>query len=108
MSDRSVSRRLAIINRELAKLVDHLIESAPPEETPGVASRFEKAIVEALGSDTMPAKKIARRSGYAYSARLRSTLADLVRRGILTHGPDGYRRAPGDGTSAPKGRASQD
>lgn len=95
MNERSIARRLAMIAREYAKLAAELIELLPPEESP-VNNRFERAILEAIGTETMTAKKIAKRSGYAYSGRIRSTLADLCRRNILTRSPDGYRRTPTD------------
>lgn len=105
MSQRPIARRLASIAKEYAKLAAELLDSLPPEESP-VNTRFEKAILEAIGTDTMPAKKIARRSGYAYSARLRSTLAAMCRAGILTRSPDGYRRVLSQ--DGGKARASQE
>jgi hypothetical protein len=37
-------------------------------------------------------KVIAKRTGYAYTT-IRRELPDMVNRGLLTHGPKGYRRA---------------
>lgn len=87
MSKKDLARRLARVTRELSQLLEHAL-------TPSVAvvkSKFEQAILEALsGGEPMPGKLVAKRAGYSYGGRLRSVLADMTRRGLLTHSPNGY------------------
>ena len=53
----------------------------------------EEVIVQTLGSSSMYGKKIAAKSGFAYSGSLRDTLASLVRQGVLINNGRGYRNA---------------
>lgn len=93
MRRRHVDRTLARVAKKLAALVERLVAERPEDDgIPDGFSPLETAIIEALSDGSaLPGKKIARRSGYAYSARIRTVLAKLTRDGHLTHGPDGYK-----------------
>ena len=102
---RHVKRTLARVTRQLAILVEQLVEEQPDDDPIDGLPPMEQAILEALQDGRpLPGKRVARAAGYSYSARIRSTLADLTRRGLLIHGPDGYQRRAE--TAAPQQRTS--
>jgi len=73
-----------------------VVPRRPPEvEPPGPPlTEMEQAVLDALPAGTLlPAKQIARATGYAYGPRLRACLTGLARRGLVVRTPDGYRRA---------------
>lgn len=94
MRKRALAVRLARITRQLAVLLETLVEEQPDTDLPDGLPPIEQGILEALSDgSTLTGKRIAKRSQYAYSPRLRQTLADMTRRSLLAHGPDGYRIA---------------
>src|SRR6185437_10984675 len=102
MRKRFLQTRLAKITRTLAILVDCLVEELPDDEPHGDLAPMESAILEALQDGRpLPGKRVAKAAGYSYSARLRTCLADMTRRGLLKHSPDGYSRLE-SGTSVPE------
>ena len=52
----------------------------------------EQDILEALGDDKLTGEEIAKAAGYEYDGHLKSTLASLVKRGLLANDHPGYRR----------------
>lgn len=91
-SNRFMLRKLTQMNRLIGMMIVEMVEELPPEEPAGATNLLERNILKALADEApMLGKRIAKRGGYSYSARLRAALADMVRRGILAHGPDGYR-----------------
>jgi DNA-binding MarR family transcriptional regulator len=66
---------------------------ASPNADPGKLSSAERRILNAL-ADGKPyqGKALASRAGYKYTT-VRPVLPGMVRRGLLIHGPDGYRLA---------------
>lgn len=97
MSRKDLARRLARVSRQLCRLLEEALETDEPDNL----QPMEQAILDALVGKTLPGKQIASRSGYSYGARIRLVLADMTRRGLLTHGPDGYRRATSDTEQEP-------
>jgi hypothetical protein len=94
-----LQKRLARITRSLAILVDCLVDEMPDDE-PLDLPPMEAAILEALeDGKPQPGKRLAKLAGYSYSARLRTTLADMTRRSLLNHSPDGYKIASQNGHS---------
>lgn len=53
-------------------------------------SQIERDIVQALSAGPMGGKQLAARAGYPYNSTLRIILANLVDRGILATGDQGY------------------
>ncbi len=51
---------------------------------------IEECILEAIGANTMYAKAVAEKSGYAYSSHLRETLSKMVKEGRLRQTLEGY------------------
>lgn len=99
MRKRFLQTRLARITRQLAVLVDCLVDELPDDEDHGDLPPMEAAILESLqDGKPQPGKRLAKLAGYSYSARLRTCLADMTRRGLLTHCPDGYKRAETNGS----------
>jgi hypothetical protein len=70
--------------------------SAVAAPAPDLTPR-ERKIVQALAGagEELGAKVIARRADIPENSNLRTTLSNLVRRGILSKGIDGYGLAPG-------------
>lgn len=84
--------RLARVARQLAILVEQLVEQAPEDQAAADLPPMEAAILEALEDGRpQPGKRIAKATGYSYGGRLRHCLSDLTRRGVLHHSADGYR-----------------
>jgi hypothetical protein len=94
LRDRHVARQLAKALRIMAVLTEQMVAQFP-EEAPADLPKIERAILGALASgEDMPGKRIAKVAGYAMCSSFRAALARMVRQGVLTHGPDGYRLAP--------------
>lgn len=53
-------------------------------------SPLDRAILAACGRDPLPAKKLAAKMGRSCNGHLREHLRTLVRRSLLSQGPDGY------------------
>lgn len=68
----------------------------PPPPPPVPLNEIERDVVEAIGTDVLTAKEVARKSGYPDDSGLRSTLARLRRLGVLSGGAGeaGYGVAP--------------
>lgn len=69
---------------------------APASPDPGQdlrLSEMERIILEALKDQTLTAQQIAERSGYPYDSHLKTMLAAMRRRGLLSGEPGapGYR-----------------
>jgi hypothetical protein len=102
MRKKFLAARLARINRLQGMLLDQLIEEMPDDEVLEDLPPMESALLEALQDGRpLPGKRVAKACGYSYSARLRTCLADLCRRSILVHSPDGYRRSQDSAPVAP-------
>lgn len=111
MRKKYLATRLARLNRQMAVLMERLIEEAPDDDPIDALPPMEQAVIAALASgQTMHSKRIAKASGYAYGSRIRGVLADLCRRNLIVNGPDGYKLAPA-GTPRPpspdKGHTSE-
>lgn len=66
------------------------------EETPAltdIESCVMQAVTEHAGECPLTGQKIADLSGYSFAGHFRSTLAGLVRKGLLANGGDGYSQA---------------
>lgn len=88
---RYTARQLAKALRIVATLAEQIVSDLPDDQ-PADIPKLERAILEALASgEAMPAKKLARRTGYAYCSSFRACLTRMVRESKLTNGPDGYR-----------------
>lgn len=71
------------------------IAMSTPQDTqpaPQDARPIEENILEAIGRQTLPMRKIAEESGYSYGGHLKETVAKLVRDGKLEKTLDGFRR----------------
>jgi hypothetical protein len=92
MRKKFLATRFARITRQLAVLLEAAIDELPDDEPHGDLPPMESAILEALQDGRpQPGKRLAKTAGYSYSARLRTCLADMCRRNLLTHCPDGYK-----------------
>jgi hypothetical protein len=54
-------------------------------------------VLTALGQQTLSARELAARSGYALNTYFRRMLTDLRRRGLIEHTGNGWRRLPPGG-----------
>ena len=92
MRKKFLATRLTRIVRQMSVLLELAFEEMPDDEATDGLPPMEQAILKSLDHGRpMPGKRVANAARYSYSARLRTTLADLCRRGLLTHSPDGYR-----------------
>ncbi len=66
-------------------------EIVTPPVTDATLSPLDRAILAACGPEPLPAKKLAAKMGRSCNGHLREHLRTLVRRGLLSQGPDGYR-----------------
>jgi hypothetical protein len=57
---------------------------------PAPIRAIERRILECVGRDPIPAKQLARMSGYRTNSHFRGALAALTRAGLLRHTPEGY------------------
>lgn len=76
--------------REASGDVQGRREKSGQDKNGVLLSERHHAILEAAKKTPLTAKAIARQAGLTYSGRTRQLLADLVRWGHLSHGPDGY------------------
>lgn len=103
MQHRHAARQLIRVVRELAALLERAIEDAPDDSTDSNLPKIQKAIMEALASgEAVTAKKLARRTDYAYCSSFRACLTAMCRRGLLSRTPDGYKRVEKAGTGPVK------
>jgi hypothetical protein len=92
MRKKFIATRFARITRQMAVLLELAMDELPDDEPHGNLPPMEHAILEVLQDGRpLPGKRLAKASGYSYSARLRTTLADMTRRSLLIHCPDGYK-----------------
>ena len=54
------------------------------------AARAVLQVLGEAGGRPAHAKKLARLAGYRYNSRFREVMTDLMRRGLVWRGPDGY------------------
>ena len=57
-------------------------------------SPLERSILSAAGPAPLPAKRLAALLKRPCNSHFREALRSLVRRNLLTHGPEGYRLPP--------------
>jgi hypothetical protein len=80
---------------ELANVTISLTPAGAAGQTNVQLSPLERDIVQAIGTGTLTGKQIASRAGYSFNATLRTILANLVAREVLTKTDQGYRVSAG-------------
>lgn len=92
-------RRLAKMNRQhslmQAELHGMLMDLVKESSDIADLAPMEASILEVLQDGRpQPGKRIAKLTGKSYSARLRTCLAEMQRKGLIVHVTEGYRLPP--------------
>lgn len=88
-ADWPLSVRVDVPGAFMVMTADHA-EWADSDPDNGQHPPIVSAIGKAAGPVPIPAKRLASLAGYECNSHFRATLAEMVRNGLLRHGPDGY------------------
>ncbi|MHC4354855.1 MAG: hypothetical protein ACYTE3_28150 [Planctomycetota bacterium] len=87
-----LARDLTLMLERIAESDERVTSTMKPKER--VADDTEQDIIEALGDSTLTGQKLAKKAGYPYNFKFKSSLSGLRKRGILGNKSPGYFLEP--------------